>query len=73
MGVLIEELQHGWGYDTTGRWHGEAAEVVPIREAAETADDDPLAPARGIMWGLLFGTILWLLIGAVAALWWKTA
>ncbi len=73
MGILIEEIRLGWGYDTAGRWHGVPAELVPIREAAETDEDDPLAPARGTLWGLLFGALFWLLIGAAAALWWKTA
>lgn len=73
MGILIEEIPHGWGYDPTGCWHGAAAEVAPIREEPETEDDDPLAPARGTMWGLLFCAPFWLLIGLATAPWWKTA
>ena len=54
MGTLVEEIRNGWGYDHSGCWHGEPAEVVPIREEAETDNDDPLAPVRGLLWVLLF-------------------
>jgi hypothetical protein len=73
MGVLIEGIRHGWGYDTTGRWHEQTADVVPIREAAETVENDPLAPARGTMCGLLSGVIFWLLIGGATKMLWLTA
>lgn len=29
--------------------------------------EDPLAPARGIMWGILIGSVMWILI--LSALW----
>ncbi len=70
MGILVERIQPGWGYDPAGRWHRETAEVAPIREEIDPDRDDPLAAARGTMWGLLFCVVFWLLIGTAAALWW---
>ncbi len=68
---LVEQLRHGWGYDQAGHWHGGIANVKPIREETELDEDDPLAPARGIMWGLLFTVMFfWLPIGAAVVLWW---
>ncbi len=65
MGILVEKIQHGWGYDPAGRWHQETAEVVPVRE-----ESDPDRDGSGTMRGLLSCAIHWLLIGAAAVLWW---
>lgn len=56
---LVDEIPRGWGYDCTGHWHRPLAEVVPIREAIEPAEEDPLAPASGAMRGsIVLGHIL---------------
>lgn len=68
---MVEEIHHEWGYDLDGHWHGSIAEVAPIRKEGETDERDPLAPARGIMWGILISTILWLPVGAAVVLSWK--
>ncbi|HLH36354.1 MAG TPA: hypothetical protein VKX41_16910 [Alloacidobacterium sp.] len=68
---MVEEIRRGWGYDRSGRWHRGIAEVVPIRKEAGTGEDDPLAPARGVVWGLLLSVVFWLPIGATLFLWWR--
>ncbi len=32
------------------------------RSASSRGHDDPLAPARGIIWGNFFGALMWLMI-----------
>ena len=71
MGVLVEKIQHGWGYDGSGRWHRGIVEVGTIRKRVEVDRNDPLASARGVMWGLLFSAVFWLLVGGIVALWWR--
>lgn len=68
---IVEEIPLGLGYDELGHWHGSGRRVPPIREMRETNADasDPLALVRGTMWGLLFSSIFWLLVGAGAFLW----
>lgn len=68
---MVEEIRHDWGYDGSGRWHRGIAEVVPIRKEAGTGEDNPLAPARGAMLGLLFSAVFWLPVGAAVFLWWR--
>lgn len=68
---IVEEIQLGLGYDQMGHWHGRRPRVVSIREMRETNADasDPLALARGTMWGLLFSALFWLPVGAGVLLW----
>lgn len=40
----------------------------PFEQAPSDCPDDPLAPARGLGWGLLFAIPLWLM--ALAVIWW---
>lgn len=32
-------------------------------------DEDPLAPARGVLFGLIFGALFWLAIIAIVIVW----
>jgi hypothetical protein len=67
---IVEEIWSGWGYDSAGRWHRGAAELVPTRKISLLTENDPLAPARGSLWGLLSSFIFfWLPVGAAAFLW----
>lgn len=68
---MVEEIRRGWGYDGSGRWHRGIAEVVPIRNEAETDEDDALAPARGVMCGFFFSAVLWLPVAAAVFLSWR--
>ena len=36
-------------------------------------DEDPLAPARGLFYGIVFGALLWLVIGGVVYVIWRIA
>ena len=36
------------------------------------SDDDPLAPARGAVNGILLGAFAWFVIGAIVYAWWVT-
>ena len=63
---IVEEIRRGWGYDSAGRRHQRAAEVVPIRKVYLVTEDDPLALVRGSLWGLLFSFLFfWLPVGVV--------
>jgi len=65
MVIPIDAVQYGAGFDERGRWHEARTGLL----AAERQDDDPMNPARGIIWGLLLSGILWLgLIGAARAI-----
>ncbi len=66
---IVEEIRRGWGYDSAGRWHQRAAEVVPIRKVSLVTENDPLALVRGSLWGLLFSFLFfWLPIEVVTLL-----
>ncbi len=66
---IVEEIRRGWGYDSDGRWHQRAAEVVPIRKASPVTENDPLAPVRGSLSGLLFSFLFfWFPVGVVTFL-----
>jgi hypothetical protein len=55
MMTPVEAVRNGMGFDEVGRWH----EAKVIRMPAPRRDDDPLAPARGAIYGLLAGSVLW--------------
>lgn len=42
-------------------------ELIFEIESAFPQQEDPLAPARGILYGVLFGALLWVVVGV--ALW----
>jgi hypothetical protein len=54
MVTPINAVRCGTGFDEAGRWH-----EVSLRLARKYEDVDPLAPARGAIWGLLASGLLW--------------
>ena len=54
----FEAVRNGMGFDAAGRWH----ETKVIYMPAPRGDDDPLAPARGAIYGLLASGALWMLL-----------
>lgn len=61
MVIYIDSVRYGAGFDETGRWH----EATPTFAPAEKRENDPLNPARGAMYALVFSGVLW--IGLLAA------
>jgi hypothetical protein len=55
MTTPIDAVRNGMGFDQAGRWH--RAKVIHM--PAPRRDDDPLAPARGAIYGLLASAVLW--------------
>jgi hypothetical protein len=58
MVTPIDAVRNGMGFDEAGIWH----EAKVLRMPAPRRDDDPLAPARGAIYGLLASSVLWLLV-----------
>lgn len=54
----IEAVRNGMGFDQAGRWHRAKVLYMPPRRR----DDDPIAPARGAIYGLLASGVLWMLL-----------
>jgi hypothetical protein len=54
----IEAVRHGMGFDHAGRWHKARVIYMPGRPREE----NPLAPARGAIYGLLASGVLWVLL-----------
>lgn len=63
MMTPVEAVRCGMGFDQAGRWHRERRRFIPTPR--KFGDEDPLAPARGLAWGLLAGLGLWAGIIAV--------
>lgn len=53
-----EAVRHGMGFDRAGRWHRARVIYMPVRRREE----NPLAPARGAIYGLLASGVLWVLL-----------
>jgi hypothetical protein len=54
----LEAIRSGVGFDEAGRWHKPKVLYMPARRR----DDDPLAPARGAIYGLLASGVLWMIL-----------
>lgn len=54
----IDAVRNGMGFDEAGRWHQAKVLRMPVPRRV----DDPLAPARGAIYGLLISTGLWMLL-----------
>lgn len=67
MVTPVDAVRGGMGFDEAGRWHQAKPRVVRVSRLY--GDTDPLAPARGILYGLAGGAAMWLgLIFAAKAL-----
>lgn len=58
----IDAVRNGMGFDEAGRWHQAKVLYMP----ASRRDDDPLAPARGALYGCLLSGVLWVVLFVAA-------
>jgi hypothetical protein len=58
MMTPVEAIRSGAGFDQAGRWHRPRVLYMPARRR----DDDPMAPARGAIYGLLASGFLWMVL-----------
>jgi hypothetical protein len=63
MVTPIDVVRSGMGFDQAGRWHEARASFQPASRRA--GEEDPIAPARGAIFGLLISGAGW--IGVIAA------
>ena len=61
MSAVLYHIERGAGYDAEGEWHWPDGELK----------GNPLAPAKGAFWGLVFSLLLWCGIagGLIWAMW----
>jgi hypothetical protein len=62
MVTPIDAIATGMGFDKAGRWHEGRTRFM----SASKPDDDLIAPARGAMYGVLGGGLLWFGLFVVA-------
>ncbi len=63
MVTPIDAVRYGMGFDASGHWHRARPRFIPAPK--RLGDEDSLAPARGVLLGMIAGGILW--IGIIAA------
>lgn len=64
MVTPIDAVRCGMGFDETGRWHTASVRRARLlREYGEA--ENVLAPARGAIYGLATGAVLWVGIAAL--------
>lgn len=56
MVTPIDAITTGMGFDEAGRWH----DARTFRFMPAPRHDDRIAPARGAIYGILSGGILWI-------------
>lgn len=54
--IFIDTVQYGVGFSESGSRHAAQPVLIPFERKA----DDPLNAARGIVWGLLLSSVLWI-------------
>jgi hypothetical protein len=59
MATPLDAVRNGMGFDEAGVWHEAKVLHMPARRRS---DDDPIAPARGAIYGLLASGVLWFLL-----------
>jgi hypothetical protein len=57
MVTPIDAVRCGMGFDARGHWHQARARFVPAPR--NIGDEDSLAPARGVLLGLIASSLLW--------------
>jgi len=60
----VDAVRCGMGFDRAGRWHRAKPWLVSVN-SRKNGYEDPLAPVRGLAWGVLGGLALW--AGLIAA------
>ncbi|HTX40219.1 MAG TPA: hypothetical protein VMD25_00220 [Acidobacteriaceae bacterium] len=63
MVTPIDAVRCGMGFDERGHWHQARPRFIPAPR--QSTDQNPLAPAHGLVWGAVAGGVLW--IGIIAA------
>lgn len=63
MVTPIDAVRCGMGFDARGHWHEARPRFIPAPR--RIGDEDSLAPARGVLFGVVAGSLLW--IGIIAA------
>jgi hypothetical protein len=58
MMPTVDALPNEMGFDEAGRWHQARVLYMPPRRSSE----NPLAPARGAVYGLLASGVLWVVL-----------
>lgn len=53
----VDAVRSGMGFDEAGRWH--RAKPRLVRVSRLYGDADPLATARGAIYGLAAGAVMW--------------
>lgn len=67
MVIPVDAVRSGMGFDAAGHWH--RAKPRLVRASRTGRDADPLAPARGVIYRLVAGIVLWIgIVFAVKAL-----
>jgi hypothetical protein len=62
MVIAIDAVRYSWELETTES--GRTAVADGVAEGVQRQDSEVMAPARGVMCGLLLGGVLW--VGLVA-------
>ena len=58
MLIPVDVVRSGMGFDEAGHWH--RAKPRLVRASRRFGEADPLAPVRGILYGLVAGAVLWI-------------
>jgi hypothetical protein len=64
MVTPIEAVRSGMGFDPSARWHQAKVSYFPARRTQDR--EDPIAPARGAIFGLLISGVMWVGLIVVA-------
>lgn len=57
MVTPVDAVRSGMGFDQAGHWHQARPRLVPV--SRKYGDEDPLAAARGAIYGLVAGAVAW--------------
>lgn len=58
MVTPVDAVRSGMGFDAAGRWHQARPRLV--RVSRMYGSEDPLAPVRGAIYGIVGGAVLWI-------------
>ncbi|HEX4006212.1 MAG TPA: hypothetical protein VHX60_08560 [Acidobacteriaceae bacterium] len=65
MMTPVEAVRAGMGFDQAARWHEAKVSFFPARRSK---GEDPIAPARGAIFGLLLSAGMWVGLVGIARL-----
>lgn len=58
MVTPVDAVRSGMGFDEAGHWH--RAKPRLVRASRKYGNTDPVAPARGAIYGIAVGAALWI-------------